>query len=412
MEKEVHKDVSSGTDAETMPLVHKDNTLVIIIVTVFMLIVGVAGYKYLVANKVEAKKTEIEQFLPTVYVILAKRVDFSPVIELQGEVMPATETELISEVTGAITEVSPKLEVGSILEKDEIILRVNDADYRTLLANGESSLADAELALAQEEARAEQSIRDWKKLGRGMAASDLVKRIPQVKSAKARIAVAKAAIAKAERDIAKTVIRAPYRCRVDGKFIENGAYLSAMSRIANIYSVSDFEVRLPVSLDTVSFLPENNGVGSVAKLTAKMGAQELFWDGQVDRFEGGVDSKTFSMMMVVSIAGNMNQELFKYPPKGLFIDGQIRGVKLKGVIKIPRVALRENDHIWVLDKDSKLKIVELNVVREERDYIYIESDLNDGAKVITSPIAVPVEGMLLEEQSKGESTDKTRQDNG
>lgn len=395
-----------------MPIERKANTVMVVIVTVMIIIAGLAGYKYLLANKVEAQKAEVEQFLPTVTVIPAKRVDFSPTIELQGEVMPATETELISEIAGAITEVSPNLEVGNILEEGEIIVRVNDADYKTQLANAKSSLADAELMLAQEKARAEQSIRDWSKLGRGKKASELVQRIPQIKSAQAKITAAEATIEKTDRDVAKTIIRAPYRCIVDQKFIDDGAYLSAMSKIAKIYSVSNFEVRLPVSLDTVSFLPENNGVGSTARLTTKIGNRELRWDGNVSRFEGGIDSKTFSMMMVVNIASNKEQGLFKYPPKGLFLDAKIKGIKLDDVIKIPRIAIRENDRIWVLDKDKKLKIFQVEIIREERDHIYVESDLTDGSKVIVSPIAVPIEGMQLEEQKKANSVNPVKQKNG
>jgi len=395
------------TQEDTIPVYHKDNTLLVIIVTVAILIAGLGGYQYLEANKVEAKKSDVENFLPTVEVVSARRLAFVPTIELQGEVMPATETELISEVAGAIIEVSPKLEVGSVIDENEIILRVNDADYLTQLANAESSLADAELMLAQEKARAEQSIRDWKKLGRGKEASELVRRLPQIKSAEARITAAKAAIAKADRDVAKTVIRAPYRCIVDQKFIDDGAYLSAMSRIAKIYSVSRFEVRLPVSLDKVNFLPADNGVGHKVKLIANIGGEKLQWDGVVNRFEGGIDSKTFSMMMVVGIAPNPKQGLFQFPPKGLFIDGQIQGKNLSDVIQIPRVAMRENQTIWILDDDRKLRMKKVITVREERDHIYIESDLKDGSNIIISPIATPIEGMQLEQQEKLKPKDQT-----
>ena len=389
-----------------MPVHDKNNTAVVIIVTVVILIAGVVGYKYLESNKVEAKKANIEKFLPTVEVVSAQRVTFVPTIQLQGEVTAATETELISEVAGAIIEISPKFEVGNIIEENEIIVKVNDADYKTQLVNAESSLADAELVLAQEKARAEQSLRDWNKLGRGKDASDLVRRIPQIKSAEARITSAKAMIAKANRDVLKTVIRAPYRCVIDQKFIDDGAYLSAMSRIAKIYSVSKFEVRLPVSLDKINFLPANNGLGSDVKLKTSIGEREFSWEGRVSRIEGGIDSKTFSIMMVVSIAPNKDQDLFQFPPKGLFVDGLIKGRKMSSVIEIPRVAMRENSEIWVLDEERKLRIKKMKVAREERNFIYIESDLKDGDKVIISPIAIPVEGMLIEEQKETKPKDQ------
>jgi len=188
---------------------------------------------------------------------------------------------------------------------------------------------------------------------------------------------------------------------VDHKFTDNGAFLSSLSKIATVYSVSNFEVRLPVSLNVVGYLPGDNGLGAKVKLATQVGKKDLYWEGKVERFEGGIDSETASMIMVVSIEGNTEQGLFEFPPKGLFIDAIIKGEQLNNVLEIPREALRENDTVWVLGAENKLEISKVVILREEREYLYVEGELSNGSKVIVSPIAVPVEGMLLDDQASG-----------
>ena len=85
---------------------------------------------------------------------------------------------------GRVLEVSPKFKSGGRFAKGEVMLEIDGSDYVAALAKAESALADAQLSLAREEARAAQARRDWKKLGRGDA-SDLVLGIPQIASAKA-----------------------------------------------------------------------------------------------------------------------------------------------------------------------------------------------------------------------------------
>jgi len=192
-----------------------DNTVLIVLISIGLLAVGVFGLQWLMATKPDAKKAAPETWTPSVKVISLMAKDHTPVIRAEGEVEAATKTMLISEVAGAVVYISPLLEKGERIAKGEVILRVDDADYKTKLTSMKSTLADAELVLAQEEARAVQSARDWQKLGRGGSATDLVLRKPQIKSAQARIEAAQAAVEKAQRDMAKTIITAPYTCVVD-----------------------------------------------------------------------------------------------------------------------------------------------------------------------------------------------------
>ena len=388
-----------------------DNTVLMVLLAIGLLALGAYGMKWLMDTKPEAKKAIPETWTPSVQVIPLTEKNYTPVIRAEGEVEAATKTMLISEVAGSVVHISPLLEKGNTIPEGEIILKVDDADYKTQLTSAKSTLADAELMLAQEEARAVQAERDWKKLGRGTVATDLVLRKPQIKSALARIEAAQAAIEKAERDMAKTVIRAPYTCLVDRKFIDEGAYVSMMSQIAEVSSVDEYEVRLPLNLNEVGFLDKASGIGSEVLLESMIGGKLYQWKGQAVRFEGGVDSSTFSRIMVVSVKRDSakEDENFQLPPVGMFVKAKLQGQAMGKVFSIPGEALREGTSVWVLAENDLLEVVDVTVIRSERDQVIIEPKEKDnlvaGDRIIVSPIAIPVNGMKLEVEKSSEVQD-------
>jgi len=396
--------VEEGEHIESVPQ-KTDNTVLLVLVTLVLIAGGMFAMNRLMATKPEAKKADVEVWTPSVKVVPLEEIDYQPVIRAEGKVEAATKTMLISEVAGAIVYLSPMLEKGNEIPEGEILLKLDDFDYKTQLVSLKATLADAELLLEQEKARALQAERDWDKLGRGGSATDLVLRKPQIKSAKARIEAAVAAIEKAERDLVKTVIRAPYTCMVDRKFIDDGAYVNRMGQVAEISSIDEHEVRLPINLNEVGFLDEKRGVGSEVLLEADLGGNAYQWKGKAMRYEGGVDRATFSMVMVVNVKRDPSTKtsaMFALPPKGLFVKASITGKKAGEVFSVPREALREGNTLWVLADKNVLDVVDVEVLRSERDRVLINKpaagELVKGERIIVSPIAVPAVGMTLKQE--------------
>ena len=270
--------------------VHRSKIFALIIV----LLVGVVVMKYLKDNGPEADKELPPRLIPVVNV-MGVRVDAEQlVISTQGRVESVRRTQAASEVMGRVVMVSPKFEVGGQFSHDEIMLEIDDADYVSALAAAESSLAEARLLLAQEQARADQAGRDWGKLGRGEA-SDLVLRKPQIESAQAHITAATAAVGKAKRDLERTKLRAPYDCRVEATYTDLGSYIMIGARLADLYSANAFEARVPVTLEELGYLDKDKIIGSKVIVNAFLGGVDRQWHGSIVRNEGVVDQQTMTM---------------------------------------------------------------------------------------------------------------------
>ena len=190
--------------------------------------------------------------------------------------------ELTAEVSGKLIEVSANLVPGGRVREGEVLVAIDPADSRAALEQCKAAqerarmgVADAQLAIEEEEARRDQALRDWKKLGRGEP-SDLLARKPQLVSAQARLASAladvesaKADVGSASRNLERTVIRAPFDGVVREEFVEVGAVLAPGTRLVTLFSERSLEVELPLKLEDYALLKrdENGGVqGEVLSL--------------------------------------------------------------------------------------------------------------------------------------------------
>ena len=177
-------------------------TTIIAIVTVLGL--TILGVHLLKVNAPQAEKKKRIESAPVVEVEVVSKDELEFSLESEGVVGARRETILSPQVGGRLAVVDDNFEIGATYKKGHIIAEIDSIDYQAAVAQAESTLADAELALIQEEARAEQAARDWEKIGGDKPASDLVLRVPFLISAKARVTAAIASRDKAKADLART----------------------------------------------------------------------------------------------------------------------------------------------------------------------------------------------------------------
>jgi RND family efflux transporter MFP subunit len=349
-----------------------------------------------------AEEESREKILPMVEVIAVENSSTSIQIRSQGFIEAPTETSLAAEVGGTITAVPDNFKVGQDFKKNEVLLEIDPADYASALAQLQANVADAELNLALEQGNARRALRNFKSdLLKGEPPSDLALRKPYVKSAEAKLASAEVAVEKAERDLKRTKIRAPYDCRIRATYSEIGSFVTPGARIADIYERGGFEVRLPISLNDYAFI-EDSGTGSEVTFSANIAGETKHWKGTIIRDEGVIDRSSRSVYLVASIESDKKD---KFLNPGLFVKASISGRELTEVISLPRKALYGKDQIYVIDEKNRLRFRTVGVARTERDRVLITSDLKAGERVCTTNLAAAIDKMkvkILEEKEKKE----------
>ena len=81
---------------------------------------------------------------------------------------------------------------------------------------------------------------------------------------------------------------------------------------------------------------------------------------------------------------------------GAYVDVSIEGTTLADTVTIPRTALDGGDRVWVVGPDDELQSRTVRIGWRHADEVVVTGGLEDGARVIVSPLALPIEGMKVE----------------
>ncbi len=355
----------------------------------------------------KAEKKEAITILPKVEIFVAESVPLTVEAKSQGTVESRTETMLIAEVSGRIQSISNSFFAGGYFKKGDPLIEIDPIDYRGNLATAKSRYAEAKLAYEQEKALTEQAIEDWNELGKGEG-SDLALRKPQLEMTKARLESANVGVEMAQRDLDRTIVRAPYDGRIREKFVDVGQMVSArQSQLTRIYSTDTAEIRLPIALNDIQYLdlPEaySNTAQAISKpkvsISARFGNETFTWDGVIDRTEGAIDSRTRLSYVVAQIDSPYEKKNGSNRPPlkvGLFIDAKIEGKRLPAAIQIPRQALRQDNTVYIVDKENRLRFKTVDVYKTDTEWAIITDGLEDGDRICLTALEYAVMGMQLE----------------
>ncbi len=364
---------------------------------------GVAVAAALIATKPKADERPPARNPPPVEVVTAARVDFPVTISTQGEVAPARQTVIAAEVGGRVISVSERFEVGERFAQGDVLFEIDAADYAAAEASAAAEEANARLALAEEKARGAQALRDWKKLGGGGEPGALAARKPQLESAEARLAAATAALEKAGRDLERTKVRVPYDCQIMMARTELGSFVTAGSAVAEVFSTGDLEVRLPVELEDFAYVETKGGGEIPVRFTARLGREELRWEGELLRTEGQVDRSSRSVFLVSRVSpdgGDARASRFLVP--GLFVRAEIDTGVLPGVFVVPRKALYGKDRVLVVDGDDRASFRRVEVKRTGREEAVIGGGIEEGERIAVSPLPQVIDKMEVTVKQAGE----------
>ncbi|MBK1833928.1 efflux RND transporter periplasmic adaptor subunit [Roseibacillus ishigakijimensis] len=368
----------------------------------------VAAVWILVKTKPQAvKKAEEAALARSVAVALVGQASGGAEIVAEGVVESQREVTLTAEVSGKLTEVNEKLVPGGRVRRDEILVAIEPADYRAALEQAKATrdkakqaLAEARLAIEQEEARREQALRDWEQLGGGEP-SDLLVRKPQLESARARVASAEADIASAEaeieraaRNLDRTIIRAPFDAVVREESVEVGAVLAPGISIATLFSEESLEVELPLKLADYALLRRDadGQVEGEVTLTGTLGTRSVSWPARIVRTTGEVSRGALTAGVVAAVEPTDGEGELRLPPPGLFVEASLTGQALNEAVVIPREAVREGDRVAVVAADETLTFRQLQIVRTTPDTVLATSGVEAGERVVLTRLTGALEG--------------------
>ena len=337
---------------------------------------------------VPPKKERIELH-PLVEVLVLEEMTANFEVSSQGTVKPRTETILSAEVSGTITDMSPKFVAGGVFGKNEVLARIDPTNY--------------DVAFKQAEAMVE--LRQIEYDGAKKLRSQGYRAEAEYASAAAALATAEAGLVRARRNLERTYIRLPYEGIVKSKESDLGQFVNPGTRLGVVFATDVAEVRLPLTDADLAFvdLPDTSDVtatgsveGPAVILTAVQKGKPVEWAASIVRTEGVVDEKsrvTYAVARVVD-PYRLHAEGDELPV-GTFVSAIIQGGAAENVIRVPRSLLRGSDELVFVDEENKLRIRKVGIVRADSRFIYIREGAKSGDRVVMTALETPVNGATV-----------------
>jgi len=332
-----------------------------------------------------------EKIIPTVTVKDIKPSEYRVNISAYGNVKVKNAVEIKSQVSGIVTYVSGKLDLGEFVEAGNVLVKIDKTDYEIALEKSLSALEQAQSNLTLEKGKQSVAKKEWEIMQRrgGDNISEeqkaLALRVPQLMSARASVKQAEADVKKARLDLKRTVIRAPFDGIVMAKNVSKGSYLNVQGSVAKVISTEDFYVEVYIEKDKLKWLDKSKPV-IIESGTGK-------FTGKVEEILPDVQDKGLMAKLLVTV----NNPLQSDPPLlvGDYAEITLKGKILEDIYKIPRSAVSDRGKIYLVDNENRLRIKEYSKMWEDEKYIYAKNTFSPEWKLVVSKIFAPSDGMKV-----------------
>jgi len=366
-----------------------------------------------------------------------------------GTVRALRKVVICAEVPGLVTNVHSDLRVGAVISAGEPLFHLDDRDYRA---------AEAEALAAVEQNRQtlvryhEDQRRNEKRLATLQRTRDLAtqefKRVrnllkdhdvgsqaevdaaeqavnvaqghvdemakllalapSMISEAKAVGKAVRARLARAQRQVSRCVVAAPFDARVCTVAVEKNSYIHAGATAA-VTLADDSVLEIPVSLDALeaqrwlqfeeatpgggAWFSRVESVACTVRWTENPGLHQ--WTGTLHRIER-FSADTRTLMLVVRISGEQAKQGRGFPlVEGMFCSVTVPGRVLEGVCRVPRWAVTVDQTVYTA-VDGCLRTQPVRVAHTEGEYDLVSEGLEEGDILVVTRLSYPLEGSALD----------------
>ncbi len=360
---------------------------------------------YIIQSAPEVARTSEPAPAPVVEVVPPGRGPFARHVEAYGTVRPAKEVTISPEVSGRVLEIHPALEPGGIIPEGALLLRIAPEEYELSLKAAEGALAEAQAALEVEQGRQRVAQREWELFGKDLPEAEMGRQLalrePQLRQAEARIESALSEVERARLDLERTRIYAPFDALVLDESVDAGQLVREGASVATLAGTNAFWVLASVPADRLAAVLEaartdEKTVRVYSDVESAAGQGPRL--GVLVRHLGQVDPEGRMAQVLVEVTDplHLEDDARSFPlPLNSYVRVELDAGTLKEVAAIPRRAMRENNEVWVSDRDRRLAIRPVEVVWRQGENLAVSDVFEPGDQLIVSPLADALPGMAL-----------------
>ncbi|GGI51671.1 hemolysin D [Mucilaginibacter galii] len=283
---------------------------------------------------------------------------------------------------------------GKPVSKGQILFKLNDEEYRVVLARAKAALSNAE---ADAVATRVEVNRVKMLVGKNvLAPSELDVAKSKLKADEATIAEARTNVQSAQNHIAYTIIRAPFDGIIDriplkgGSLIDEGALLTSISDISTIYAYFSFPENEYLQYQR-SINKGLNDANNTVKLMLSDGTSYSH-TGTIETIEGEIEQATGSIALRAKFPNP--HKLLRHGASGkIYIT-----TKLDDAVMIPQKSVfevQDKSYVYTLGPDNKLHMQSFTPLTRFSQYYVVKDGLKAGDKILFEGAQSARDGMVI-----------------
>lgn len=390
-----------------------------LLISFLILLAGGAVTTLIFTTEPEASRAgATQETAMLVDVLEVDRGSYHPSIEVMGTVRASQDIVLSPRVSGQVLDRSDEFTPGGFVRKGDTLLQIDPADYENTLQQRRSDLQEALADLNLEMGRQEAAKKEYQLYGDTLSEPNRARvlRQPQLESVRARVAASRAAVEKAEMDLKRTSITAPFDAHIINRNVNIGSQVAPGDNLGRLVGLDTYWVEATVPLSKLRWLniqTAGSSDGSDVRIRNRTAWEnDEYRSGKLFKMVGSIEEQTRMARVLIEIPDPMayRDENSGAPSLiiGSFVEANIKGSELSDVIRLNRDYIRSNDTVWVME-DGKLRIKEIDVVMRDARYAYISEGLNENDKVVTTNLSTVADGAPLRVKGSA-SEDSAKQD--
>jgi len=403
-----------------------------VLLPLILIAASLAGAGYLRATKPEVAPNPETEPVWNVRAVTVERRDHQPMLDLFGELVASREVTIRPKVAGSVIDASEKLLEGGRLAKGEVVLRIDPFDYQAAIDDLRAQIAEAEarrtellanreteemmldldreqLSLVQRDverferlsgsrATSEKSLDDAKiTLSRqtgtvGQREQTIVMMAARMDQQAAVIDRLNVALRRAERNLADTVIEAPFAGVITDVDAQIGKQLGVNDAVARLIDDQALEISFQLADADFGRLWQSGLIGRKVTGHWRLGASEFTLPATIARVVPTIDPSSGGVTVFASLDGN-HQDVPLRP--GAFIEVEMQDRLYNDVVELPASALFSKSTVYVIE-DNRLHAQRVDLIATHGDQVLIATDIAEGAAILTSRLAEVASGLRVE----------------
>lgn len=372
---------------------------------VVILLAGVIVMAGLIRTKPELAPVERQE---TVYNVRTQEVAFNdnrPELKVFGEIAAGHQTDLRALVAGDIVSISQNFRNGGAVKGGEALIVIDPFEYEAAIAETRAKIAETEARIRSERVSLDLDKDVWtlrnddaerfKRLhkkgsvstkSRDQAIMDLslqtqtvARREAAIETERAKLEQQKVALQRAERDLKRTVLRAPYDGFLSQVTVQRGSFVNNNDRIAHLVGSGAFEAQGHLSDAQYGRLLQDGGLqGRPATVSWKVGDKTITYDSVIARQTASIDAGTGG----VTFYALLDAEGLDLPIRpGAFVEISLPDRYFPQSARLPAVAVHDDSRVFVLE-DGRLRARAVTILGREGDDVIVEGALQPGERVV------------------------------